>query len=81
MNGRTSFTVCVQQFFRDYLECQKGCTANTLDSYSVTFSQLIEFLGFERIKGLTIEQLGKEKVIIAAALRIKRGSHGIHETS
>ena len=53
MNGRTSFTVCVQQFFRDYLECQKGCTANTLDSYSVTFSQLIEFLGFERLKGLT----------------------------
>ena len=49
MNGRTSFTVCVQQFFRDYLECQKGCTANTLDSYSVTFSQLIEFLGFERM--------------------------------
>ena len=63
MNGRTSFTVCVQQFFRDYLECQKGCTANTLDSYSVTFSQLIEFLGFERIKGLTIEQLGKEEVM------------------
>ena len=60
MNGKTPFSVCIQQFFRDYLEQQKGCTANTLDSYSVTFSQFISFLGPNRVNGLVIEQLEKD---------------------
>ena len=63
MNGKTPFSVCIQQFFRDYLEQQKGCTANTLDSYSVTFSQFISFLGPNRVNGLVIEQLEKDEVL------------------
>lgn len=62
MNGKTSFPVCVQQFFKDYLEHQKGCTANTLDSYSVTFSQFVEYLGPKRVNNMAIEQLEKDEV-------------------
>ncbi len=63
MNGKTPFSVCVQHFFRDYLEHQRGCTANTLDSYSVTFSQFVAFLGKKRVDGLAIEQLEKDEVM------------------
>lgn len=63
MNGRTLFTECVQLFFRDYLEQQNACSGNTLDSYSVTFSQFASFIGSGRANSMTISQLTKDDVL------------------
>lgn len=63
MNGKSLFSACIQQYFMDYLERQIGCSRNTLDSYSSTFSQLVTFIGSERANTMLISDFSKDDVM------------------
>lgn len=55
---------CVQRFFRDYLDRQRGYGPNTVASYRDTFKLLVAFLGEggARLEALEMADLGKAVV-------------------
>lgn len=63
MNGKALFSQCIQSYFEDYLEDQLACSYNTLDSYSVTFSLLNNFIGSARVNTMTISELTKDDIM------------------
>lgn len=61
-NEFKKFSFYVQKYFKDYMAKQKGCSKNTISSYSTTFTLFIEFLGSKAVENMVITSFSKQLV-------------------